>query len=44
MTSLDEAIRAHGGAGRDAREAYLDLEDVDQTALIAYLKTLVIEP
>ncbi len=44
MISLDEAIRAHGGAGRDAREAYLDLEDADQTALIAYLKTLVIEP
>lgn len=43
MTTFDEVIQAHGGAGRDAREAYLDLEDVDQSALIAYLKTLVIE-
>lgn len=44
MTMLDEVIRAHGGAGRDAREAYLDLEDTERSTLIAYLKTLVIEP
>lgn len=43
MTTFDEVIQAHGGAGRDAREAYLDLVDVDRSALIAYLKTLVIE-
>lgn len=44
MTTLDEVIRAHGGAGRDARDAYIDLEDADRSALIAFLKTLVIEP
>lgn len=44
ITMLDEVIRAHGGAGRDAREAYLDLEDTERSTLIAYLKTLVIEP
>lgn len=43
MTTFDEVIQAHGGAGRDAREAYLDLGDADRSALIAYLKTLVIE-
>ena len=44
MTTLDEVISAHGGAGREARDAYLDLEEAGRSALIAYLKTLVIEP
>lgn len=44
MTTLDEAITAHGGAGREARDAYLELEEADRSALIAYLKTLVIQP
>nr|WP_306268050.1 di-heme oxidoredictase family protein [Pararhizobium sp. IMCC3301] len=44
MTTLNEVISAHGGAGRDARDAYLELEEADRSALIAYLKTLVIEP
>lgn len=43
MTTLDEVIKAHGGAGRDARENYLGLEAQDRSALIAFLKTLVIE-
>lgn len=43
FTTLDEIIRAHGGAGRDAREAYIDAEPKVRSALIAFLKTLVIE-
>lgn len=42
MTTLDEVIKAHGGAGRDSRENYLNLEAQDRSALIAFLKTLVI--
>ncbi len=44
MATLDEVILAHGGAGRDARDAYRDLAEADRSSLIAYLKTLVIEP
>lgn len=43
MTSLDEVIKAHGGEGRQARDNYLGLEAQDRSALIAFLKTLVIE-
>lgn len=43
MTTLNEVILAHGGAGRDAREAYIELDEANRSALIAYLKTLVIE-
>lgn len=43
MTTLDEVIKAHGGAGRKARDSYIDLIDSDRSALIAFLKTLVIE-
>ena len=42
LTTLDAVIRAHGGAGRDSRDAYIDLPEEDRTALIAFLKTLVI--
>jgi cytochrome c peroxidase len=44
MATLDEAIRAHGGAGRKSRDAYVHAGDDDRSALIAFLKTLVIEP
>lgn len=44
MTTLNEVIRAHGGEGRKARDAYVKAPDADRSALIAYLKTLVIEP
>lgn len=43
LTTIDEAIRAHGGEGRNARDLYVDLPETDRQALIAYLKTLVIE-
>ncbi|MFK8033053.1 MAG: di-heme oxidoredictase family protein [Hyphomicrobiales bacterium] len=43
ITTLDEVIKAHGGAGRDSRESYISLEAEDRSALIAFLKTLVIE-
>ncbi|WP_136656565.1 di-heme oxidoredictase family protein [Nitratireductor sp. XY-223] len=44
FTTLDEVIRAHGGAGRDSRDRYVALDDTDRAALIAFLKTLVIAP
>lgn len=44
LTTLDEAIRAHGGEGRKARDAYIAASDDDRSSLIAYLKTLVIQP
>lgn len=43
LTTIDEAIRAHGGEARKARDLYVDLPEEDRRALIAYLKTLVIE-
>ncbi len=42
ITTLDSVIRAHGGEGRDARQKYIDASDADRSALIAFLKTLVI--
>ena len=42
QTTLDAIIRAHGGSGRESRDAYSDLSEEDRTALIAFLKTLVI--
>ena len=43
MTTLDEVILAHGGAGRESREAYLQLDEMARLDVIAFLKTLVIE-
>jgi hypothetical protein len=42
FTTLDGIIRAHGGASGPSREAYLDRTDAERSALIAFLKTLVI--
>ena len=42
--TTQEAIRAHGGEGRKSRDAYVHAGDDDRSALIAFLKTLVIEP
>ncbi len=42
ITTLDDVIRAHGGEARDARQAYIDADEGDRSALIAFLKTLVI--
>ena len=43
LTTLDEVIRAHGGEGSQSARAYEALPDADRSALIAFLKTLVIE-
>ena len=40
---LDEIIAAHGGEARFARDAYLALEKPQRDAVIAYLRSLVIE-
>lgn len=42
FTTLDGVIRAHGGDARVSRDAYLDLAEDERSALIAFLKTLVI--
>lgn len=44
FTTLDQIILAHGGKGRQARDAYEAADAGDRSALIAYLRTLVIEP
>ena len=43
LTTLDEAIRAHGGAARKSRDVYVKMEEQDRRDLIAFLKTLVIK-
>lgn len=44
LTTLDEVIRAHGGEASESARAYEALDEQDRSALIAFLKTLVIEP
>ena len=44
FTTLDGVIRGHGGAARGARDAYIALQDRDRSAIIGFLKTLVIVP
>jgi cytochrome c peroxidase len=44
ITTLDGVIRAHGAGARKARDAYVAAVDSDRSALIAFLKTLVITP
>ena len=44
QTTLSEVIEAHGGDARESRDAFVALQPDDRTALIAFLKTLVIEP
>ena len=44
LTTLDEIIRVHGGDARQSRDSYMALVEADRAALIAFLKTLVIEP
>lgn len=41
--TLNEIIRAHGGEGRAARDAYIALSEAERSQLMAFLKTLVIE-
>lgn len=40
FTTLDSVIRAHGGAGRASRDAYVAAEDDLRRAIIAFLRTL----
>lgn len=44
FTTLDGIIRAHGGEGRAARDAYVEAQESDREALIAFLRSLVIRP
>jgi hypothetical protein len=44
LPTLDAVIRAHGGEGRAARDAYIALSGDNRQAIIAFLKTLVIRP
>jgi CxxC motif-containing protein (DUF1111 family) len=44
LVSLDEIIRAHGGEAAGSAETYRQLGEAGQQALIAFLRTLVIEP
>ncbi len=40
MTTLDAAIRAHGGAGRSARDAWIAADEAARASVIAFLKAL----
>jgi len=42
ITTLDEVIRAHGGEGKAARDAYENADESERSAIVAFLKTLVI--
>ncbi len=42
--TLDSVIMAHAGDAREQRNQYADLSDADRSAIVAFLKTLVIEP
>ena len=44
LTTLSEVIEAHGGAARDSRNAWQAMSVDEKSQLIAWLKTLVIEP
>ncbi|HEU4401942.1 MAG TPA: di-heme oxidoredictase family protein [Candidatus Polarisedimenticolia bacterium] len=44
LTTLTEAIEAHGGEGRAARDAFLALPRADRDAIIEFLKSLQILP
>jgi len=44
FTTLDEIIRAHGGEAKSSRELYEASSAEDRSSIIAFLKTLVINP
>ena len=44
LTTLTEAILAHGGEGRKSRNAFVDLAVEDQSAVIRFLKSLQVLP
>ncbi|RFC63765.1 hypothetical protein DYI37_10510 [Fulvimarina endophytica] len=44
VTTLDEAILAHGGDAKASATAYRKLPEEERSALVAWLKTLKVEP
>ena len=44
FTTLDSIIRAHGGDAADSEKLYSAAPETERSALIAFLKTLVIRP
>ena len=44
MTTLAEVIDAHGGQARSSRDAWQNLTPEEQSSIVAFLKTLIIEP
>lgn len=44
LTTLDEVIRAHGGEATQAARTYEAMEEDARSSIIAFLKTLVINP
>ncbi len=44
LTTIDEVVRAHGGDGRGARDAYIAAPDAARGSLIVFLKSLIIRP
>ncbi len=42
LSTLDAVIRAHGGSATDLRKKYIAADEGDRSALIAFLKTLVV--
>jgi len=41
-TTLDEAIKLHGGEAKSAKQNYIDLSETDRKALLAFLNNLVL--
>jgi len=44
LTTLPAVIEAHGGDARESRDAWMKLDPSLQNEIVAYLKTMVIEP
>jgi len=44
LTTLRDVIEAHGGEARESRDAWIALSNDEQNTIIAWLKTLVIQP
>ncbi|WP_420335101.1 di-heme oxidoredictase family protein [Roseibium sp.] len=44
LTTLDEAILAHGGAAKASRDAYAGLAESERQSVIAFLRSLEIAP
>jgi hypothetical protein len=44
LTTISEAILAHGGEARSSQEAFIALSTADQAAVVKFLKTLQVVP